>query len=262
MEDTLLHVRLFLELMLISKVKKIYLILFPILLLHFSHVQAQTGQQNWTPLFDGKTLNGWAVPDYEAGRKVEIRDSCITIGRDDLALGVRYVKPFPRSNYEIMYQAKRISGRNFFGAITFPVKESHCSFINGGWGGTVFGLSSINGKDASENETTAFYEFCDGQWYQFRLCVSEHRIIVWFYPVDGEVNENPKIDLVLEGKTITNRIEVSFFEPLGISAWYIEGHLRRIKYRKLTPDEIEAIRQLPWNPRAGTHYLIFTCLMR
>jgi hypothetical protein len=194
----------------------------------------------------------------------------IIIGRDDLALGIKYVKPFPKSNYEIIYQAKRAGGRNFFGAITFPVKESFCSFINGGWNGTVVGLSSINGNDASENETTAFYEFTNRQWYQFRVCVSDDRIMVWFYAVDEEGKimkadkddpkaatstqkeiEKPKIDLVLEGKSISNRIEVSFFEPLGISTWYTEGHLRDIKYRELTLDEIENIKQMPWNPRAG-----------
>jgi len=248
--------------------KKAIIPLFSILFL--LQVFAQTGDQKWTPLFDGKTLDGWMVPNYESGRKVVIRDGCIIIGRDDLALGIKYVKPFPKSNYEIMYQAKRAAGSNFFGAITFPVKESHCSFINGGWNGTVFGLSSINGKDASENETTAFFEFRNGQWYQFRVCVSDDRILVWFYPVDDEGDiievykddpkiaiakqkeiEKPKVDLVLEGKSITNRIEVSYFEPLGISAWYTEGHLRHIKYRKLTPHEIETIKQLPWNPRAG-----------
>jgi len=252
-----------------KKMEKKNILLFSFLFF-IPHVFAQTGDQIWTSLFDGKTLNGWMVPSYEAGRKVDIRDECIIIGRDDLALGIKYVKPFPKTNYEITYQAKRAGDSNFFGAITFPVKESHCSFINGGWNGTVFGLSSINGKDASENETTAFYEFENGQWYQFRVCVSDDRILVWFYPVDEEGKiidackddlkttiakqkeiEKPKIDLVLEGKSITNRIEVSFFEPLGISAWYNEGHLRQIKYRKLTSEEIETIKQLPWNPRAG-----------
>ena len=226
------------------------------------------GEQQWTPLFDGKTLNGWSVPGFEADRKVEIRDSCIIIGRDDLASGIKYDKPFPLSNYEIMYQAKRVGGRNFFAALTFPVKESYCSFINGGWNGSVFGLSSINDNDASENETTAFYEFKDSQWYQFRVCVSDDRIIIWFYAVDEERKiieaddprtvsamqkeiTNPKIDLVLEGKTISNRSEVLFFQPLGISSWYSEGHLRHIKYRELTPEELEAIKQMPWNPRAG-----------
>jgi len=40
----------------------------------------------------------------------------------------------------------------------------------------------------AENGTTAFYEFENGQWYQFRLCVSDNRIMVWFHMVDEEGN--------------------------------------------------------------------------
>ena len=38
--------------------------------------------------------------------------------------------------------------------------------------GGVVGLSSIGGFDASENETTQFVEFKNGQWYKIRLRVT------------------------------------------------------------------------------------------
>jgi hypothetical protein len=228
--------------------------------------EASKDNKKWVPLFDGKTLDGWSVPKYEAedGKNAEIKDGIIIIGRDDLASGIKYDKPFPKSNYEIMYQAKRAGGYDFFGTITFPVKESHCSFVNGGWSGSVIGLSSINGYDASENETTSFYTFKDKQWYQFRVCVSDDRIAVWVAPVDVDKDgktieakkddpktpaatqaeiEKPKIDIVLDGnKKISTRLEVTFFKPLGISTWNTEGHIRDIKYRELTPEEIEEIK--------------------
>jgi len=221
----------------------------------------------WTPMFDGKTLDGWSVTRLDNDKKAEIKDGCIVIGRDDLAAGLKYDKPFPKSNYEIMYQAKRVKGYDFFGTLTFPVKESHCSFVTGGWSGTVIGLSSVGGYDASENETTGFYEFKDGQWYQFRVSVSDDRIMVWFYPVgkDGKTIEaakddpkaeaaarneieKPKVDLVLGNKSISTRLEVTFYRPLGISTWNTEGHIRDIKYRELTPDEVEEIKELPERP--------------
>jgi hypothetical protein len=227
-----------------------------------------TDDQKWTPLFDGKTLDGWSVSRIEADKKAEVKEGCILIGRDDLASGIKYDQPFPKSNYEIMYQAKRARGYDFFGTITFPVQESHCSFVAGGWSGSVIGLSSINGYDASENETTTFYDFKDKQWYQFRVRVSDDRISVWVYPVDetGKILETkkddpkavvtpekdikkPKVDLVLENKRMTTRLEVSFFKPLGISTWNTEGHLRDIKFRELTPEEIEEIKQLPETPQ-------------
>ncbi|MCL2117704.1 MAG: DUF1080 domain-containing protein [Planctomycetaceae bacterium] len=242
------------------------------LLLLIPQVRTKAGdtskdEQKWTPLFDGKTLDGWSVSRIEADKKAEIKDGCIIVGRDDLASGVKYDKPFPKSNYEIMYQAKRVKGYDFFGTITFPVKESHCSFVAGGWSGSVIGLSSINGYDASENETSAFYEFKDKQWYQFRVRVSDDRITVWCYPVDEdgkiieadkddpkaaaagrEEVEKPKADLALKDKRVSTRLEVTFFQPLGISTWNTEGHLRDIKYRELTPEEIEEIQQLPDRP--------------
>ena len=229
---------------------------------------AKKDDQQWKPLFDGKTFDGWSVTRLEEDKKAEIKDGCIVIGRDDLASGLKYDKPFPKSNYEIMYQAKRVKGYDFFGTLTFPVKESHCSFVNGGWGGYVTGLSSIGGYDASENETSGFYDFKEGQWYQFRVCVSDDRIAVWFYPVgkDGktieaakddpkaeaaarEEIEKPKVDVVLDNKSISTRLEVTFFRPLGISTWNTEGHIRDIKYRELTPDEIEQIKFLPERSR-------------
>jgi len=220
--------------------------------------------QKWTPMFAGKTLDGWSVTRLEEDKKAEIKDGCIVLGQDGLASGLKYDKPFPKSNYEIMYQAKRVNGYDFFGTLTFPVKESHCSFISGGWSGSVIGLSSIGGYDASENETTSFYEFKVSQWYQFRVCVSDDRISVWFYPVDKdgktievakddpkaeaaakEEIEKPKVDLVLGNKSISTRLEVTFYRPLGISTWNTEGHVRDVKYRELTPDEVEKIKLLP-----------------
>ena len=226
--------------------------------------EASKEKQKWTSLFDGKTLDGWSVPKYEAedGKNAEVKDGIIIIGRSDLASGIKYDKPFPKSNYEIMYQAQRAGGYDFFGTITFPVKESHCSFVTGGWSGSVIGLSSINGYDASENETTALYTFKDKQWYQFRVCVSDDRIAVWVAPVDdgktidakkddpkapavarNEI-EKPKVDLALDiNKKISTRLEVTFFKPLGISTWNTEGHIRDIKYRELTSQEIEEMKR-------------------
>ena len=236
--------------------------------LSLSHADdTKTDDPKWTSMFDGKTLDGWSVTKLDEDKKAEIKDGCIVIGRDGLASGLKYDKPFPKSNYEIMYQAKRAKGYDFFATLTFPVKESHCSFVTGGWSGYVIGLSSIGGYDASENETSAFYDFKDNQWYQFRVSVSDDRIRVWLYPVDKdgkpieakkddpktesaakEEIEKPKVDLVLGNKSISTRLEVTFYRPFGISTWNTEGHIRDIKYRELTPDEVEQIKLLPEHP--------------
>jgi hypothetical protein len=56
------------------------------------------------------------------------------------------------------------------------VKDSFCSWINGGWDGTVVGLSNLDGNDASENDTSTIRDFVKGRWYAFRLAVTESRI--------------------------------------------------------------------------------------
>ena len=68
--------------------------------------------------------------------------------------GVTYQgKDLPRTDYEIRLEAQRIDGTDFFCGLTFPVHDAHLSLIVGGWGGSLVGLSSLDGKDASRNET-------------------------------------------------------------------------------------------------------------
>ena len=41
------------------------------------------------------------------------------------------------------------------------------------------GLSSLDGYDASENETSQRVEFLKGRWYKLRLQVTTQRIAAW-----------------------------------------------------------------------------------
>ncbi len=97
----------------------------------------------------------------------------------DGCTGVTWKKAFPRSDYEVSLDAKRIAGTDFFCGMTFPVGKNFCSLIIGGWGGGTVGLSSIDGKDASENETTSIRNFETNRWYHIRLVVTEEFIRAW-----------------------------------------------------------------------------------
>ena len=79
--------------------------------------------------------------------------------------GVSYTNELPRIDYEVSLEAMKIDGSDFFCGLTFPVDNAFCSFIAGGWGGGVVGLSSIDGMDASENETTKYMKFDASRWY-------------------------------------------------------------------------------------------------
>ena len=83
--------------------------------------------------------------------------------------GITWIGEFPKSGYEIRFEAARLEGNDFFAGIVFPVKDSYCSSINGGWDGTVVGLSNLDGNDASENDTSTIRDFVRGRWYDFDL---------------------------------------------------------------------------------------------
>ena len=177
-------------------------------------------------LFDGKSLDGWKVTQFGGQGEVSVKDGCLTLGFGSSLTGVTYEKDFPKVDYEILLEARRLDGSDFFCGLTFPVEESHCSLILGGWGGGVVGLSSIDGRDASENETTQYMSFKDRTWYPIRVRVTKREITVWIQ--DKRVIQQP-----LEGRKISTRSEVNLSRPLGIAAWETSAALRNIRFRRL-----------------------------
>src|SRR5262245_50967856 len=135
-------------------------------------------ESGWKLLFDGKALDGWkSAYGVDTSGKVEVKDGSIVMEKGKKMTGVVYTKgDFPKTDYEVVLEGKRIDGRDFFCTTTFPVGDSFCSLVTGGWGGTVTGLSNINGSDASENETTGSKEFKDNQWYKVRIRETETKI--------------------------------------------------------------------------------------
>ncbi len=134
----------------------------------------------------------------------------------------------PRSNYEIQLEARRVQGSDFFCALTFPVKDQYASLVLGGWGGAVTGVSSINGYDAAENETTDFFRFQTDQWYKVRLLVTDDKIEAW-------LDDQQFVDLALEDKKLSVRIEVELSKPLGLSTFETVGEIRGLKLRSRKP---------------------------
>jgi hypothetical protein len=122
-----------------------------------------------------------------------------------------------------------VDGSDFFCGLTFPVAESHCSLVVGGWAGAVVGLSSIDGRDASENSTTQYRKFDEGKWYRIRVRVTADRIRCW-------IDDERVIDQALRGRRISTRPEVDPSKPLGIAAWQTKAALRGIEFRQLRKD--------------------------
>lgn len=194
----------------------------------------QANEEEWTPLFDGETLTNWvSLNNYGAG-EVAVADGAIQLPTGTMATGIRYDNkdmPFPTSNYEIRFTAERRSGSDFFAAITFPVGSSYCTLINGGWGGTLVGLSSINGMDASENSTSSFHDFKNKVKYRFKVAVTNDSILAW-------IDDEPVVLLRTAGSNVSTRFEMERCKPLGFAGWVCHGAIYSIEYRLLSTDEI------------------------
>lgn len=185
--------------------------------------KAATGE----PLFDGKTLGSWRPSKFFGPGTVTIEDGAIILGTGKDLTGVTWAGPaLPTTNYELTLQARRVEGRDFFAGITFPVGESFCSLILGGWGGEIVGLSSINGMDASENTTSQAITFELQRWYTVRIRVTTAKIESW-------LDDRQIIDQELKGNTFGVRLEVEPSQPLGIASWRTKSALREIRLRRL-----------------------------
>jgi hypothetical protein len=181
----------------------------------------------WQPLFDGKTLNNWQPTKFSAEGAVKVEDGRIVLETGRNMTGVTWSGPaLPTTNYEISMQAMRVEGSDFFAGITFPVDDSFCSLILGGWGGSVVGLSNINGMDASENDTSQSIEFQNGRWYAARIRVTPAKIEAW-------LDERQIINQDLKGNKVDIRLEMELSKPLGIASWKTKSAVRDIRLRRL-----------------------------
>lgn len=177
-------------------------------------------------LFDGKTLKGWKVTNFGGEGPVKVQDGTIVMDFGSSLTGITYEGSLPTTNYEISLEAQRVDGTDFFCGLTFPVAKSHCSFIVGGWAGGVVGLSSIDGQDASQNETTRFMSFKTKQWYSFRVRVEPERIQAW-------IDKERVVDVIIKDRKITTRVEVDSSKPLGVACYETRAAVRNIQLREL-----------------------------
>ena len=142
--------------------------------------------------------------------------------------GVTYTGDLPKTNYEIRFEGVRLKGNDFFASLTFPVGNAFATWVTGGWGGDIVGVSSIDGWDASENETRAYFTFENGRWYKLRLQVADDRIRAW-------IDDQPVVNVAIGGRAISLRHgEIKLSAPLGFASYATAGAIRNIEYRVIT----------------------------
>ena len=186
-------------------------------------------------LFDERSLAGWAQSGFEGEGAVAVDPSfregraAIVIEAGTTLSGITRTRgaELPRTNYEISLEAMKLKGEDFFCALTIPVGKVACTFVVGGWGGMVSGISSIDYSDASDNETTQARDYVDNRWYKIRVRVTDAKIEAW---IDAE----QLVDFEIGTRKLTLRPgDIQKSLPLGIATYMTRAAVREIKLRTL-----------------------------
>jgi hypothetical protein len=184
-------------------------------------------EEGWTSMFDGATLGKWKPAPFPGQGKVDVREGMLVLERGDRMTGVVWTEPFPTVNYEIRFEAARLAGNDFFAGLVFPVKETHCSWICGGWDGSTVGLSNVDGYDASENETSINRDFPQGRWYGFRLAVTAERVRAW-------IDDALVIEVDVTRHALALRFDdTDLAKPLGFASYGTVGGIRKVAWRRI-----------------------------
>ncbi len=192
--------------------------------------QAQTAAPEWKPLFDGKTLGEWKATSFPRQPGVRVENGVLILPAGQPLTGVTWQGAFPKENYELRFEAVRTLGGDFFASVTLPAGGSHATWVLGGWGGDIVGISSIDGWDASDNETRTYFNFDTGRWYGFRIRVTPRRIQAW-------IDDQRVVNVAIAGRAISLRPgDITLSAPLGFASYNTTGGIRKIEYRAVNSD--------------------------
>lgn len=184
-------------------------------------------KEGWLPLTKPASLDGWEPTNFGGEGEVKMEDEMVHMAMGDPLTGITWKgKDFPKTNFEIKLEARRLQGNDFLCGLTFPVGDSHASLIAGGWGGGVVGLSSVDGNDASENSTSTYRDFENNKWYSFRVRVDDENVIAW-------VDDERVFKQERKGHDFSVRAEVLASRPLGYCAFQSKVQVRNFQYRLL-----------------------------
>ncbi|MBM3494525.1 MAG: DUF1080 domain-containing protein [Armatimonadetes bacterium] len=187
----------------------------------------------WTNLWDGRTLGQWRRTEFAGGGEVRIDPTfrngppAIVVAAGATLSGFNWTGEAPTAGYEIALDFMKIEGGDFACGLTFPVADAHATLVLGGWGGGTVGISSIDGMDASENETATWIAFPENRWFSVRMRVTPGRLQAW-------LDDKQIVDQDITGRRISLRHgEISRSTPLGVSTFQTSAAFRNIRLRRL-----------------------------
>ncbi|MDZ4288277.1 MAG: hypothetical protein U0984_09975 [Prosthecobacter sp.] len=177
-------------------------------------------------LLESPHAGSWRQAGIPDEGPVAVKDGVLTLAEGQPMTGAVFAAwdslGLPASGYSIHYEAMRVEGEDFFGTVTFPVsgRNSHASFVLGGWGGTVTGISSIDFSDANENQTRSEQRFTNGRWYRLRLEVRPEELRAW-------VDDRLVVNVSIKGRTVGLRPGfIDHCRPFGFASYGSAARIR------------------------------------
>lgn len=199
----------------------------------------------WLDLLAPAALPNWESIPFGGEGAVEFLPGALRLDFGAPLTGVRWAaatlpdgQPPPRQDYEIELEAVRLAGSDFFCGLTFPVGDAHLTLVLGGWGGSLVGLSCLDGADASANETTRFLRFASGRPQRVRLRVAGGRVELELARDGGEPAERWSVPVA--GRRLGLRPEVELCRPLGVASYQTRAEIRALRLRRLPPAKEES----------------------
>ncbi len=197
----------------------------------------------WVDLFDGKSLKGWKVvaeDSFAPHERCGLKEGHLFIDPQGRVTGICWDDTFPTQDYEVAFEAARLSGSDSFCAVLFPVGKAECVLLLGGYGGNVVGIGRVDGRTSNQNPTTTRASFRNTQWYRIRLRVTQARIETW-------LDEEKIIDFETAGHTFDmGSPQWAPLRPFGIAANLSQGAVRNIRLRRIEPGTAEGPKPGEW----------------
>jgi hypothetical protein len=182
---------------------------------------------DWKPLLKERSLEGWEKTNFGGEGPVDFNEAGeLVLGVGEPLTGIHHPEALSTSNFEIRWEANRLEGSDFLACLTFPIGSEYCSFICGGWGGGLIGISSIDGNDASENQTTQLKDIANNRWYRFLVHVDDQKLVV-------SMDDEEIISVKRDKKRFSIRAEVSPSRPLGYCVFKSKVAVRGLEFRQL-----------------------------
>lgn len=178
---------------------------------------------------NGISMRGWQVTGFGGHGQVSVQNGEVRIERGAELSGFNWTNAnvLPKTNYEIELDAMKLDGYDFFCGLTLPFSNSFFTFVVGGWGGGIVGISSINGADASENDSTRNLYFEKNRWFHIRVQVTPEKIVAW-------IDQDKVVDLQVDGRRISMRGgEIETSVPLGIATYQTSALIKNIRLKRL-----------------------------